>query len=82
MIEFFNTFFSLFFIDIFYTYYLRSVADNKVLVAALWSVVITILGANVVINYTTDHMLLIPAAMGAFCGTLAGMKLNKKNKNE
>ena len=52
------------------------------LVASLWSVVITILGANVVISYTTDHMLLIPAAMGAFCGTFVGMKYNKKNKNE
>ena len=82
MLEYINTFFSLFFIDIFYTYYLKSVTDSKVLVASLWSVVITILGANVVISYTTDHMLLIPAAMGAFCGTFVGMKYNKKNKSE
>ena len=82
MLEYINTFFSLFFIDIFYTYYLKSVTDSKVLVASLWSIVITILGANVVISYTTDHMLLIPAAMGAFCGTFVGMKYNKKNKKE
>ena len=82
MLEYINTFFSLFFIDIFYTYYLKSVTDSKVIVASLWSVVITILGANVVISYTTDHMLLIPAAMGAFCGTFVGMKFNKKNKSE
>ena len=82
MLEYINTFFSLFFIDIFYTYYLKSVTDSKVIVASLWSVVITILGANVVISYTTDHMLLIPAAMGAFCGTFVGMKYNKKNKKE
>ena len=82
MLEYINTFFSLFFIDIFYTYYLKSVTDSKVIVASLWSIVITILGANVVISYTTDHMLLIPAAMGAFCGTFVGMKYNKKNKKE
>ena len=82
MLEYINTFFSLFLIDIFYTYYLKSVTDSKVLVASLWSIVITILGANVVISYTTDHMLLIPAAMGAFCGTFVGMKYNKKNKKE
>jgi uncharacterized protein YebE (UPF0316 family) len=72
------TFISLFCIDIFYTYYLRAVADNKALVASVWSIVVTILGAFVVINYTTDHMMLIPAALGAFCGTFVGMKLKKK----
>ena len=75
--DYFLTFVSLFCIDIFYTYYLRAVADNKALVASVWSIVVTILGAFVVINYTTDHMMLIPAALGAFCGTFVGMKLKK-----
>ena len=78
MIEYITTFFALFCIDIFYTYYLRAVAGGKALVASSWSIVVTILGAFVVINYTTDHMLLIPAALGAFCGTYVGMKLKKK----
>ena len=76
--DYFLTFISLFCIDIFYTYYLRAIADRKALVASLWSIVVTILGAFVVINYTTDHMMLIPAALGAFCGTFVGMKLKKK----
>ena len=76
--DYFLTFLSLFCIDIFYTYYLRAVADNKALVASVWSIVVTILGAFVVINYTTDHMMLMPAALGAFCGTYVGMKLKKK----
>jgi uncharacterized protein YebE (UPF0316 family) len=76
--DYFLTFVSLFCIDIFYTYYLRAIADNKALVASVWSIVVTILGAFVVINYTTDHMMLIPAAIGAFCGTFVGMKLKKK----
>jgi uncharacterized protein YebE (UPF0316 family) len=76
--DFLLTFISLFCIDIFYTYYLKSVADGKALVASLWSVVVTIIGAFVVINYTTNHMLLVPAALGAFCGTFVGMKLKKR----
>jgi uncharacterized protein YebE (UPF0316 family) len=72
------TFISLFCIDIFYTYYLRAVAESKTLAASSWSIVVTILGAFVVINYTTNHMMLIPAALGAFCGTYVGMKLRKK----
>jgi len=78
MMDFLLTFISLFCIDIFYTYYLKSVADGKALVASLWSVVVTIIGAFVVINYTTNHMLLVPAALGAFCGTFVGMKLKKR----
>jgi hypothetical protein len=31
-----------------------------------------------VINYTTDHWALIPALLGAYCGTLFGMKIKKK----
>jgi len=79
MIDYVLTFLSLFAIDIFYTYYLKAIATDKALVASLWSIVVTILGAFVVINYTTNHMLLVPAALGAFCGTFVGMKLRNKN---
>ena len=79
MIDYVLTFFSLFAIDIFYTYYLKAIATDKALVASLWSIVVTILGAFVVINYTTNHMLLVPAALGAFCGTFVGMKLRHKH---
>jgi hypothetical protein len=78
MIDFVVTFLSLFFIDIFYTYYLRAVSEGKVLLASSWAVIVTILGAFVVINYTTNHMLLIPAALGSFCGTWVGMKLRAR----
>jgi len=78
MWEYILTFISLFFIDIFYTYYLKSVADGKALVSACWSVVVTIIGAFVVINYTTNHYVLIPAALGAFCGTFAGIYIKKR----
>jgi hypothetical protein len=80
MIEYFITFFAIFVLDIFYTYYLRAIADGKAIVASSWSIVVTILGALVVINYTTNHVLLIPAALGAFCGTFVGMRLKKKEE--
>ena len=78
MMDFLLTFISLFCVDIFYTYYLRAIVDSRALVASSWAVVVTILGAFVVINYTTNHMLLVPAALGAFCGTYVGMKLKKR----
>ena len=53
-------------------------ADGKAFVSACWSVVVTIIGAFVVINYTTNHYVLIPAALGAFCGTFAGLHFKKR----
>jgi hypothetical protein len=78
MIEYVVTFFALFFTDVFYTYYLRSVNNNEVLKSSLWAVVVFAVAAVAVVNYTTDHMLLIPACLGAFCGTFVGMKIRNK----
>lgn len=77
--EFISTFFLIFFTDVFYTYYLRSVQNDEILKASVWAVVVFAIAAQAVINYTTNHWLLIPAYLGAFCGTYVGMKIRKKN---
>ena len=77
MIDYVTTFFAIFLLDVVYTYYLRCVADNSVLGASFWSVACYILGSVAVINYTTNHWLLIPAMAGAFVGTFVGMKIKK-----
>ena len=82
IIESIITFFSIFLLDIVYTYYLRCVADNNVLGASFWSVACYILGSAAVISYTTNHWLVIPAIAGAFCGTFAGMKIKKHNSDK
>ena len=77
MWEYAVTFFALFFTDVFYTYYLRAVADNRAVAASAWAVVVYIIASVAVINYTADHWSLIPAGLGAFCGTWVGMRLRK-----
>ena len=72
------TFLAVFFTDVIYIYFLKSVQHNRSWVAALWSVVVTFTASVAVINYTTDHWALIPALLGAFFGTLLGMKLRPK----
>ena len=75
MFDYISTFFAVLALDLVYTYYLRAVAENRVLTASFWSVA-CYLGASVaVINYTANHALLVPALLGAFCGTYLGMKL-------
>jgi diacylglycerol kinase len=78
MIDYVFTFFALFFTDIFYTYYLKSVQEEHALRASCWAVLVFLVACFAVIEYTTNHMLLIPAAFGAFCGTFVGIKLRKK----
>jgi len=78
MWEYVITFFALFFTDVFYTYYLRAVNNNEVLKSSLWAVLVFVIAAVAVVNYTSDHWLLIPACLGAFCGTYVGMKIRKR----
>jgi hypothetical protein len=81
MWEYAFTFLALFFTDIFYTYYLRSVQEERALLASTWAVIVFVVASIAVINYTTNHWLLIPAGLGAFCGTFVGMKLRKQTEN-
>jgi len=76
------TFFSIFFLDIVYTYYLRCVANDNALGASFWSVACYILGSVAVISYTTNHWLVVPAIAGAFCGTYVGMKVKKRQSKD
>jgi hypothetical protein len=82
MLDYIVTFFSIFFLDIVYTYYLRCVANDNVLGASFWSVACYILGSVAVISYTTNHWLIIPALAGAFCGTYVGMKVKKRQSQD
>ena len=78
MIDYVVTFFAVFFTDIFYTYYLKAIQEEQILKASLWAVVVFVIACVAVINYTTNYWLLIPAGLGAFCGTYVGMKIRKK----
>lgn len=79
MIDYIVTFFAVFFTDIFYTYYLKAVQEDQTMKASLWAAVVFVIACVAIINYTTNYWLLIPAGLGAFCGTYVGMKIREKN---
>jgi uncharacterized membrane protein YfcA len=79
MIEWVATFFALFFTDVFYTYYLQAVQNNEAMKASIWGVVVFFVAAIAVVNYTTNHWLLVPACLGAFLGTYVGIRIRKIN---
>ena len=78
MTDYVLAFIAMFLTDVFYTYYLKAVQDEQAVRASSWATIIYIVAAFAIIEYNTDHLLLIPAAFGAFCGTLVGMKLRKR----
>jgi uncharacterized membrane protein YfcA len=67
------SFFALFFVDIGYVLYMQNVQKRKKIVASTYATLIFILNSVVIINFTEDKFLLIPAIIGAFAGTYAGM---------
>ena len=75
------TFLSMFVTDIVYTQLLKSVQNDRPLASSIWASLITFLGGVAIINYTSNNMMIIPAVLGAFCGTYVGMKLHLKDKN-
>ena len=80
MTEWIITFLSVFVLDVVYTYYLRCIASEKPLQASIWAMGCTGLATLTIINYTTDHWLVIPAILGAFCGTYLGMIIRNKHQ--
>jgi uncharacterized membrane protein YfcA len=84
MYEYLFVFVCVFAVDVLYTYYLKAVQDSKPIVASSLAAIVYVLACVVVINYTTDHLLLVPAALGAFCGTYVGirMRINAKDNRD
>ena len=82
MLDYIFTFLAVFILDIVYTYYLRCVKDGRAVMASWWSIACYIGGSVAVINYTTNHWMLIPACLGAFCGTYVGMKINAASTDQ
>lgn len=59
--------------DVAWARYVGHIADGSRMAAGIWSVILFLLGSFAVISYTTNKMLLIPATIGAFLGTVVGV---------
>lgn len=66
--------------DMFWAIYLRRAAQGKPFMAASMASILLLLGGYVVIAYTEDRMMLIPAALGAFVGTYITVWWDKEKK--
>lgn len=60
--------------DLCWARYVRHASDGSRWLAGFWAVGLFAAGAFSVVSYVDNHWLLIPAALGSFTGTVAGVK--------
>lgn len=66
--------------DILWVLYIRRTSEGKAIAAASFSASIVIIGGLVVLAYVGNTWYLVPAALGAFVGTLITIKFDLRNK--
>jgi len=66
--------------DVLWVFYIRRTSKGKAISAASFSAMIVLLGGLVVLAYVDNMWYLIPAAIGAFVGTIITIKFDIKNK--
>ena len=62
--------------DIFWARYIDLVAKGKKFYAANYSMLVYIFAAAAITEYVSNYWLIIPACLGAWCGTFYGTKKN------
>ncbi len=73
--EYIAAFLAMFFTDMFYTYYLSAIEKNRAVMASIWAGVLYLFGALIVVGYTRDVWILVPAVIGGILGTYVGVKV-------
>ncbi len=77
MIDYIVVFFFVLLVDIFWTQYLISVQNRKVLFSGIYAALIYLLGAYVVILYNNNHNYIFIATIASFIGTTLTVKYKK-----
>jgi hypothetical protein len=66
-------------LDILWAQYILHTSKSKALQASLYASVLYVLGGFTVMNYVSNHWLLIPASVGAFVGTYLALWWENRN---
>jgi len=71
----------MFALDFVWAYYTKSIQDNAIMMAGITAMLILLLNSAVTLSYVDDQWAIIPAALGAFLGTISAMKLHGPSKS-
>lgn len=67
---------AMFALDLVWARYTAAVTERRRTLASSYSAVIIALGAFATINYIDDPRMIVPAMLGAACGTFIGIRRN------
>lgn len=70
------TFAALFVLDVVWARYTSAITDRRRIPASSYAAAIIALGAVGTISYIDDPRMIVPAMLGAFCGTFVGIQRN------
>jgi hypothetical protein len=64
--------------DVVWTVYIRRVGQGHALQSAVMATALLAMGGFVVVSYTENHWMLIPACLGSFVGTYFTVRWEKR----
>ena len=76
--DYFLVFIAMFVLDFAFGFYTRKTSEGAEHSASFWATIILLLNGYVITAYVDDIWLIIPAAIGAYWGTYAAIKIDKK----
>ncbi len=67
--------------DVFWTLYVTGATEGKIWRASVYSTMIVVCGSTATIEYVQDPRMILPAAMGAFVGTILPLLWRRYRQN-
>lgn len=80
MIEVLIAFIGMALVDLVFAFYVIKAAEGKAYTTGTYAVLLTFLNGMVTLAYVDNKLMLIPAALGAFVGTVMAIKLDQRKK--
>lgn len=65
-------------VDFFWAMYIKHTANSNALLASIYGAAISLISGLITLSYVADHMMIIPACLGAFVGTYLCVKYGHK----
>jgi len=78
MMQFVIVFFCMFSLDFLWPFYMRACERSAPARAGLWALALLVASSMTTISYTRDPWMVIPAGLGAFCGTWLSLLWKKR----
>ena len=77
-----GAFVGMFCLNFMFGIYTRRLVQGRALSASLWSVMLLIANAVVILSYVDDYRRISVACLGAFLGTFAAVKADTRNEKK